>query len=314
MIKLIALLAFVLGGIVNLSASKNSIEMNIKKGVCRIDGVEYPMIGYGTYHPLTGGMLAEDVERAIQTGYRIIDTATFYKNFDGIAGALKNKDRSHLYLISKVWHDKQSPEDLRKDLNATLAKLQIDYLDAYLLHWPNSKIPIEKTLETMNELRRAKKIRHIGLSNVSVNHLKRALEVGVPITWVQIEMHPYFCDFELLKFCNEHSIGVLAWAPLGRGRISKDALLARIGKKYKKTSSQVAMKWIVQHGCIPLPSSKNTDHLFENLNINDFMLTSDEMSEIDKRAKVGERERLTKKMIGFDDEFDFSYGECWPKR
>lgn len=311
MIKWIALLALMIGGIVNLSAS---IEMDIKKGLCRIDGVEYPMIGFGTYHPQSGGMRAEDIELAIQTGYRMLDTATFYKNFDGIARALKNKGRSQIYLISKVWHDKQSPEDLRKDLNATLARLQIDYLDAYLLHWPNSKISIEKTLAAMNELRLAKKIRHIGLSNVTVNHLKRALEVAVPISWVQVEMHPYFCDFELIKFCREHSIGVQAWSPLGRGRISQDALLARIGKKYGKSSSQVAMKWIVQHGCIPLPSSKNEKHLFENLNVNDFTLTDDEMSEIDKRAKVGQRERLTKEMIGFDDEFDLSYGECWPKR
>jgi diketogulonate reductase-like aldo/keto reductase len=308
--SLAVLLLFMAGGMMNLFASSNPVEVDIKSGVCRIDKVEYPIVGYGTY-PLTGKVCAAAVEQAIQAGCRIIDTATYYRNFDGIARALKNKERSHFYLISKVWHDQQSPENLRKDLEATLATLQTDYLDAYLLHWPNSKMPIEKTLTAMNELRLAKKIRHIGLSNISVNHLKRVLEMGVPITWVQVEMHSYFCDFELIKFCHEHSIAVQAWAPLGLGRISQDSALASIGQKYGKNASQVAIRWIMQHGCIPLPGSKNEKHICENIYVNDFILTQDEMSEIDKRAK-GERERFTQETVGFEDEFDFSYEQCWP--
>ncbi len=239
--------------------------------------------------------------------------STYYKNFDAIAKALKGQDRNRFYLISKVWHHQQSPEDLRADLEQTLKQLQTDYLDAYLLHWPNSEIPIEKTLAAMEALRRDKKIRHLGLSNVSVNHLKRALEVGVPITWVQVEMHPHFYDPELLKFCKEHSIAVQAWAPLGRGRISEDAALERMGKKYGKTSAQMAIRWIIQHGCIPLPGSKNEKHMRENKSVLDFMLTKDEMEEIDRRAKSGERERFCREDIGFADEFDFTYEQCWPK-
>lgn len=284
----------------------------IERNICRVDGKEYPIVGYGTY-PLRGDNCTKALDVAIQAGYRIFDTATFYWNFDGIAEALKDRDRSQFYLISKVWYDKQSTEDLKRDLKATLDELRTDYLDAYLLHWPNSNQPIEETLSVMNELRLRQKIHHIGLSNVTVNHLKRALEVGVPITWVQVEMHPFFCDFELLKFCKEHSIGVQAWAPLGRGYISKDPELARIGKKYGKSSAQVAIRWIVQHRCIPLPGSNNEQHIYENIAINDFTLTEDEMAEIDLRAKSGKRERYPKEIIGFQDEFDFSYEECWPK-
>jgi diketogulonate reductase-like aldo/keto reductase len=308
-LKLFFLLSFFIGGIVNLFPS---IAVDVKNGVCKIDQVPYPIVGFGTY-PLTGATCTRAVEQAAGVGYRIIDTATYYRNFDGIAKALKGEDRSQFYLISKVWYDDQSPEDLQRDLDAALKALQTGYLDAYFLHWPNSSMSIEKTLAVLDDLRKAKKVHHIGLSNVSVNHVKRALEVGVPITWVQVEMHPHFCDFELIKFCHEHSIGVQAWAPLGRGRISKDPLLTRIGKKYGKSASQVAIKWIIQHGCIPLPGSKNEKHLHENFEIHGFMLSEDEMAEIDKRAKGGGRERFSIETLGLIDEFDFSYEECWPR-
>lgn len=296
----------------NIFTLSRPVEIDIQKGICKIEGVNYPAIGFGTY-PLTGQVCREAVELAMKMGYRVIDTATYYTNFDGIAKALKKQDRSKFYLISKVWHDQQLPEDLRKDIDFTLEQLEIDYLDAYLLHWPNSEIPIELTLKTMDALRRDHKIRHIGLSNISVNHLKRALEAGITVTWVQVEMHPHFYDAELIKYCQEHAIAVQAWAPLGRGRLSQDPLLVQIGKKYGKTSSQVALRWIMQHGCMPLPGSKNEVHIRENMDICDFMLSADEMECIDQKAKTGKRERFTKEDLGFSDELDFSYEECWPK-
>lgn len=296
-----------------LFASLPLVEMDIEGGECRIDGIGYPMVGFGTY-PLTSKICVEAVEQAAKSGYRIIDTATYYENFDSIAKALKGQDRRHFYIISKVEHDKQSPEDLRRDLDATLQQLETDYLDAYLLHWPNSKISIEKTLVAMDRLRRAKKIRHIGLSNISVNHLKKALKFGVPITWVQVEMHPYFYDKDLLDFCQKHAITVQAWRPLDLGRIREDDFLIGIGKKYGKTACQIALRWIVQHGCLPLPGSKNANHIEENLRITDFSLSQEEMGMIDQRALMGQRFRLKEEHgLGFTDEFDFSYEECWPQ-
>ncbi|MBA3721888.1 MAG: aldo/keto reductase [Parachlamydiaceae bacterium] len=283
-------------------------------GSCQIDGVEYPGVGFGTY-PLQDEICEQAVMDAANLGYRIIDTATFYENFIPIGKVLNLMGRQKFYVISKVWPDAQTPTLMVEDLKRTLNQLETTYLDAYLLHWPNSTIPIEDTLQTMEELRSAGLVRHIGLSNVNINHLKRALEVGIPISWVQIELHPLFCDFTLLKYCQENEITVQAWAPLGRGRISDDIFLVNLGIKYGKSASQVAIKWILQHGCIPLPGSKNKKHMQKNLEVNDFTISAADMKEIDERAGIGKRERITEDIgLGFTDEFDFSYEACWPKQ
>ena len=287
-------------------------KIDATSATCQIDGRAYPAVGFGTY-PLTAQVCTDAVRQAVKAGYRIIDTATYYRNFGALAKALKGSARSEFYIISKVWHDSLLPVDIHQDIKWALEQLKTDYLDAYLVHWPNSQIPIEKTLTAMEDLRQTKKIRHIGLSNVTVNHLRRALEVGVPLTWVQVEMHPYFYDEELLTFCKKHDIAVQAWSPLGRGLICDDLLLARIGQKHRKTSSQVAIRWILQHHCLPLPNSKNEQHIRENRDVADFLLSAEEMQEIDQRAKLGARKRIVKERMGFIDEFDFSYEECWPK-
>lgn len=282
--------------------------MEIKNCILKVDGNEYPAIGFGTYR-LTGEICRNAVSEAIQTGYRIIDTAAYYTNFASIAEALKGHDREQFYLISKVWHDMQEPDNIRLDFEKALRELETDYLDAYLIHWPNSKIPIEKSLGAMRDL----PVRHIGLSNVTVNHMRRALEAGIMISWVQVEMHPLFYDNALLKFCQNHGIGHQAWRPLNQGRLQDDELLATIGIKYNKTASQIALRWILQHGSIPIPGSKTALHIRENFQIQDFSLSDEEMLKINARAAAGTRVRLTGKH-GFLDEFDFSYEECWPRK
>lgn len=300
---------FFIGGIVNCHS--NCVKLDAAKGICTIEGKGYPSVGFGTF-PLKDDVCKEAVEQAIASGYRIIDTATFYENFESIGQALRSQDRTHFYLISKVWPTMQAPQKMRQDLESALRKLQTDYIDAYLLHWPNSAIPIDQIISVLKEFQKEKKIRHIGLSNVSVNHVKKALEHGLPIAWVQVEMHPHFCDQALLHFCKEHGIVIQAWAPLNRGGLSHDKLLSEIGARYGKSPSQVALRWIVQHGCVPLPGSKDPRHIQENRECNEFSLSEEEIQEIDQRAFSGKRFRLTEEYgFGFTDEFDFTYDECW---
>lgn len=286
----------------------------LPEGICQIEHVQYPAVGFGTF-PLKGDTCFKALLLAAKAGYRIIDTATYYENFDPIADLLKKEERAHFYIISKVWPHSHTRQLLKEDLKTTLEKLQTDYLDAYFLHWPNSKLPIEETLSTLEEFRVDKLIRHIGLSNVTINHLKRALELKIPIAWIQVEMNPFYYDPELLLFCKNHGIAVQAWAPLGRGKINTDPLLIDLGNKHKKTASQIALRWIIQNGCLPLPGSKSEKHIKENINVMDFTLSEEEMAQINERAAHGNRERVTLDMgVGFTDEFDFSYEECWPNR
>lgn len=129
------------------------VEFHLEKATCTIEGIDYLAVGFGTF-PLRNIACKTAVDQAIRAGYRIIDTATFYENLEDIALAIQSYDRHHFYLISKVWHDMQEPVNLRKDCEDTLFKLRTEYLDAYLLHWPNSAISIEKTLTAMNDLRK----------------------------------------------------------------------------------------------------------------------------------------------------------------
>jgi len=282
------------------------------KGSCMIDGVDYPAVGFGTWK-LKGDVCTQAVLEAYSKGYRIFDTATLYRNFGAIRKSLEVIEREKIYLISKVWPDMQTAENVKKDLETCLEELGTDYIDAYFIHWPNSKIPHKETLNAMDALRKEGKIRHIGMSNVTVHHLRKALELSIPIEWVQVEMHPHFYDNELLEFCAKHSIAVQAWAPLARGAVCDQEDLINMGHKYGKTAAQVALRWAIQHGCIPLPGSKNPQHIEENFTVTDFALSDEEMHSLDERAKRGSRNRITEDMgLGFEDEFDLSYEECYP--
>ena len=283
------------------------------RGICSVSGRDYPAVGYGTF-PLKGSLCVRSVKSAIEAGYRIIDTATYYQNLISVGEAIRAIPRDDIYLISKVWPDSQTPKALKQDLHNTLKEMNIESLDAYFLHWPNHLIPIEDTLGAMVDLRNQGLIQHIGMSNVTINHLQRVKLLNIPISWVQIEMNPLFYDEALIDYCNNQGIGVQAWGPLARGRIYDDLLLKEIAQTHGKTIAQVALRWIIQHQCVPLPGSSNETHIKNNIKAINFSLSDKDMTRINEQAKSGTRERVTKSMqIGFTDEFDFLYEECWPQ-
>lgn len=278
----------------------------------KINEHSFPMIGFGTY-PLQGEICERAVLQAFHEGYRMFDTATMYHNFEAIAKALTSINRSEILITSKVWHDSQHEKKLLSDINRTLETLKIDYLDFYLLHWPNSEVPLEEIISTLKVIMAKGWVRHVGLSNVNIHHVRKALEKGMPVSAVQNEMNPHFFDETLVNFCHQNNILMQAWGPLARGRINQCSYILDLAKKYNKTPAQIALRWIIQLGCVAFPGSKNPTHIQENFAIHDFELTQADRDLITTQARAGERERVAlSRGLGFSDEFDFSYDQCWP--
>lgn len=189
-----------------------------------------------------------------------------------------NIQRNRIEIILKVWPDSQAGTKLQADLEKTLKGLMIDYLDVYLLHWPSSKLNLKEIIDNLNNLIERKLVRFVGLSNVTIHHLNKALIKGMPVSFIQNEMNPILFDKELLTFCHDRNIHMQAWAPLSRGKINQCDYILSLSEKYHKTPAQIALRWIVQMQCLPFPGSSNIAHIKENFDIFDFELTEGQVS------------------------------------
>ncbi len=247
----------------------------------RLSDGAIPGLGLGTWQ-LTGQTCVAAVQRALALGYTQIDTAIFYGNHAEIAEAIRDVDRAKLFLTSKVPPGRLRHDDVIAACEETLRELGTNYLDLWLIHWPNKGIPMEETFRALKELKDAGKVKAVGVSNFTVRHLKEALQVSkVPIAVNQVEFHPGLYQKKLLEFCEEHGIIVTAYSPLGRGGLVGDETLAAIGKAHGKTAGQVALRWLHQHGIVVIPKASSEAHLRENRGIFDFSLTDEEMARID---------------------------------
>jgi len=253
---------------------------------------EIPSIGFGTWQ-LSGNICLKSVEYALKIGYRHIDTAEIYGNEEQIGEAIKNSKikREEIFITSKAWQEKLDYERVIKACNISLKKLQTDYLDLYLIHWPDKYLNIEEILKAFKKLRDDNKIKMFGVSNFTINHLKDSLKIAekinLSITTNQVEFHPLFYQKELLNFCNEKNIKITAYSPLAQGDVFKNKTLINISNKYKKNPGQIAIKWVLQKGMITIPRSSKENHIRENFDLN-FELSKEDMKEIDS-IKIHER-------------------------
>lgn len=250
-------------------------------------GPDIPRIGLGTWE-LEGTECEDAVRIALDMGYRHIDTAESYGNEECIGRALASCDRDEIFVTSKVWRDNLRPDDLKKACRASLERLGTDYLDLYLVHWPNSDVPIDETVGALEDLLDRERIRSWGVSNFTVAHLEEALQHGRPSV-NQVEMHPRLRQADLDRRCREHGVVVTAYSPLARGEAVDEPVLHEIGRAHGKTAGQVALRWSLQHGHVVIPSSSTREHLRENADILDFELGQDEMARIDGLDR-GERQ------------------------
>lgn len=267
----------------------NTIQLN--------DGNVIPQVGFGTYKANTEEGIAS-VKNALQSGYRLLDTAAKYENEEDVAEGIKQSGipREEIFVTSKVWREEMSYENARKAFNESLKKLQLDYLDLYLIHWPanernygsgwkNANAEVWRALE---DLQSEGLVKSIGVSNFWPEHLEPLLETAkVKPAINQIEFHPGYWQAEVLKYSQDQGITVESWSPFARGKIFGNEVLERIAATHQKTVSQVALRWIVQHGVIAIPKSTTLERIKENLEVFDFELSEEEMLLINGIPQMG---------------------------
>ncbi|MDY2670692.1 MAG: aldo/keto reductase [Anaerovoracaceae bacterium] len=261
------------------------------------NGVKIPCIGFGTYKTPP-----EDTRRAvleaIDAGYRLIDTAAYYRNEAGVGEAVREcgVPREELFITSKVWNTDRGYDKTLAAFDRTMEQLGLDYLDLYLIHWPaglkafgeRAKDINRDTWRAMEKLYRDGRVRAIGCSNFLPHHIEEIMETEEIKPMVnQIEFHPGWAQLFNSEYCLKNGIAVEAWSPFARGAVLDNETLAGIGRKYGKTSSQVTLRWIMQHGIIPLPKSVHRERMDANLDCFDFMLNEEEMSQIDALENLG---------------------------
>lgn len=247
------------------------------------DGARFPAIGYGTFQLRGVEETAQAVREAASAGYRLIDTAADYGNEEGVGEGVRtsNVPRSDILVSSKVWPADLGYDKTMRAFEGTLGRLGLDYLDIYLIHWPCSDELNISTWKAFEELHEQRLVRTIGLSNFSVGMLKPLLaSARIPPRLNQLEFHPYHYDPGLLQFCSEHEILVEAWSPLIQGSAFSDEVLQRIASAHSRTAAQIALRWSVQMGAVPLPKTSSPSRMTENIAIFDFELSKDEMDAI----------------------------------
>jgi len=261
--------------------SKRIVNMGIEYYRELSDGHKIPVLGLGTWQ-LNGSECKYAVRKALELGYRHIDTAERYWNQPEIGEAIKDFDRSSIFLTSKVWRSNLHYDDVVKSCDRTLRELNTSYLDLYLIHWPNSNIPIRETFKALGELVSNGKVRSVGVSNFTISLLKDSFEASdVPVTVDQVEFNPYSYEKELLEFCNDNKVIVTAYSPLGSGSLIRDRAIVDIANRHDKTPAQICLRWCLQKGTVVIPRSGSEEHLKENTKIFDWEISEKDMTRID---------------------------------
>lgn len=255
------------------------------KTVTLNNGVEMPIIGFGVFQVTDPAECEKCVSQALETGYRLIDTAASYLNEKAVGDALHKSGiaREELFITTKLWIQDAGYESTKKAFEKSLSKLQLDYLDLYLIHQPYGDV--HGSWRAMEELYRSGLIKAIGVSNF---HPDRVMDLIIHNEVVpainQIETHPFCQQVETQKFLQDNAVQIESWGPFAEGRnnLFENDVLVSIGSRHGKSVAQVVLRWITQRDVIAIPKSVRQDRMAENLDIFDFELNAGEIAEIGK--------------------------------
>jgi diketogulonate reductase-like aldo/keto reductase len=247
------------------------------------NGIEMPLIGFGVFQIPDPTECEKCVIDAINTGYRLIDTAVSYMNEQAVGNAIKNCgiDRKELFITTKLWVQDHGYENTKKSFQESLDRLQLDYLDLYLIHQPYGDI--HGSWRAMEELYEAGKIRAIGVANFQIDRLMDLIAFNkIPPAVNQIETHPFNQQIEAQTFLTENNVQIESWGPFAEGKnnIFQNEILLSIASKYNKSVAQIILRWLTQRGIIVIPKSVRKERMAENFNIFDFELSVDDTEKI----------------------------------
>ena len=250
-------------------------------------GHHIPALGLGTWQ-LRGSECERAVRTALDLGYRHFDTAARYGNESEVGAALNASSipRSDLFITTKVWPEHFHAADLKRSAEESLKRLNVDFVDLLLLHWPSDSVPLAETIGALNDVAAAGKTKSIGVSNFSIDLMKQSAALSQqPISCNQVKFHIQEPQAALLEFARSQNVCVTAYSPLAKGNLAEDPVLMRIGAKHGKSASQVALRWLVQQdGVCVIPKATREPNLRSNMGIFDFVLDGADLQELDRLA------------------------------
>lgn len=255
------------------------------------NGVKIPCIGYGTWQMPDNEATVNNIKEAITCGYRHIDTASAYENEASVGKAVRESGaaREGLFITTKLWNSDHGYDNTLRAFEKSISRLQMEYVDLYLIHWP---VPVHhkedyqdlnrETWRAFERLYNEGRVKAIGVSNFLIHHLQEIMQdCEIKPMVNQVELHPEYPQQELADFCKNSNILVEAWSPLMQGRIFQLPLLRELGQKYGQSVSQIAIRWILQKGIVPLPKASGIEHIRQNADVFGFELDKEDMLKID---------------------------------
>ncbi|MBF8151138.1 aldo/keto reductase [Winogradskyella sp. F6397] len=260
------------------------------------DGNNMPLVGFGTFKA-TEQEGIDAVKHALLKGYRSIDTAAIYGNEVAVGKGIKASGiaRDEIFVTTKLWREHLSYDEAKQEFENSLNRLDLDYIDLYLIHWPanaknydNWQKANADAWKAMEELQAEGKIKSIGVSNFFEEHLEALSKTSnVKPAVNQIEFHPGYWQQDLVDYCKKQNIVVESWSPLARGKVFENETLKKIANTHNTSVAKVCLRWIIQHDVIVIPKSTTNERIEDNIKLFDFELTSAEMSQINELPKLG---------------------------